>query len=57
MIDSSALLADLKTQLRALQADLQARADDPTHAWGADLKARYDDALRRAHRAVVERVA
>lgn len=52
MIDSSALLSDLKTQLRALQADLQARADDPAHAWGADLKARHDDALRRERTAL-----
>ena len=30
MIDSSALLADLKAQLRTLQVDLKERADDPS---------------------------
>jgi hypothetical protein len=47
MIDSSALLADLKVQLRALQADLKERADDPTSAWGAGLRREHAEALRR----------
>ena len=47
MIDSSALLADLKGQLRALQADLKERADDPTSTWGGALKRDHAEALRR----------
>ncbi|MFX0595225.1 BREX-2 system adenine-specific DNA-methyltransferase PglX [Melissospora conviva] len=46
MIDSSALLADLKAQLRALQADLKERADDPITKWGADLRREHAEALR-----------
>lgn len=47
MIDSSALLADLKGQLRALQADLKERADDPTSTWGGALKRDHAEALGR----------
>jgi len=47
MIHSSALLADLKAQLRVLQADLKARADDPTTGWGAALQREHAEALRR----------
>jgi len=47
MIDSSALLADLKVQLRALQADLQERADDPSNTWGAVLRREHAEGLRR----------
>jgi hypothetical protein len=47
MIDSSALLAALKAQLRTLQADLKERADDPTTTWGAALQREHSEALRR----------
>jgi hypothetical protein len=47
MINSPALLADLKAQLRILQADLKERADDPTTTWGAALQREYAEALRR----------
>lgn len=47
MITSSALLADLKAQLRVLQADLKERADDPTTEWGAALQREHAEALRR----------
>ncbi|MCC2316568.1 BREX-2 system adenine-specific DNA-methyltransferase PglX [Cellulomonas chengniuliangii] len=47
MIRSSALLADLKAQLKVLQADLKARADDPTTEWGATLQQEHAEALRR----------
>lgn len=47
MIDSSALLADLKAQLKLLQADLKQRADDPSNPWGARLKEEYAEAFRR----------
>lgn len=47
MIDSSALLADLKGQLKLLQADLKQRAEDSSNAWGARLKEEYAEALRR----------
>ncbi len=47
MITSSALLADLKTQLRVLQADLKERADDATTEWGAALQREHAEALRR----------
>lgn len=47
MIDSSALLADLKGQLKVLQADLKQRAEDSSNAWGARLKEEYAEALRR----------
>lgn len=47
MIDSSALLADLKGQLKLLQADLKQRAEDPSNSWGARLKQEYAEAFRR----------
>ncbi|MEU4481694.1 BREX-2 system adenine-specific DNA-methyltransferase PglX [Micromonospora sp. NPDC023966] len=47
MINSSALLTDLKAQLRVLQGDLKERADDPTTTWGATLQRQYAKALRR----------
>lgn len=47
MIDSASLLKDLKGRLKLLQADLKARADDPTNDWGARLKEEYDAALKR----------
>lgn len=46
MIDSSALLADLKAQLKLLQADLKQRADDPSNPWGERLKEEYAEAFR-----------
>ncbi|WP_304106582.1 BREX-2 system adenine-specific DNA-methyltransferase PglX [Mycolicibacterium bacteremicum] len=47
MIDSSALLADLKVQLKLLQADLKQRAEDPSNTWGVRLKQEYAEAFRR----------
>jgi hypothetical protein len=47
MIDSSALLAALKAQLRTLQADLRERADDSATTWGAALQGEHAEALRR----------
>ncbi len=47
MIDSSALLTDLKVQLKALQADLKQRAEDSATFWGARLKEEYAEAFRR----------
>ncbi|WGT47973.1 BREX-2 system adenine-specific DNA-methyltransferase PglX [Tessaracoccus lacteus] len=47
MIDSAALLADLKAQLKLLQGDLRARAEDPGNPWGVRLKETYAEALRR----------
>lgn len=38
MIDSAALLADLQRQLKALQEDLKARAEDRSNEWGARLR-------------------
>lgn len=47
MIDSSALLAALKAQLRTLQGDLRERADDSATTWGAALQGEHAEALRR----------
>lgn len=47
MIDSSALLADLKGQLKLLQADLKQRAEDPSNSWGVRLKQEYAEAFHR----------
>ena len=47
MINSSDLLADLKGQLRVLQADLKARAEDPSSLWGTRLREEYAEAFRR----------
>lgn len=47
MITSAALLADLKGQLKLLQADLRERADDPSDPWGARLREQHGTALER----------
>lgn len=47
MIDSAALLADLKKQRKVLQADLRGRADDPEDGWGSRLRQQYEGARRR----------
>lgn len=47
MINSSALLADLKGQLKVLQTDLKQRAEDSSNPWGARLKEEHAEALRR----------
>jgi hypothetical protein len=47
VIDSAALLKDLKVQLKLLQADLRERADDTTDTWGARLREEYAEARRR----------
>ncbi|WP_308115456.1 MULTISPECIES: BREX-2 system adenine-specific DNA-methyltransferase PglX [unclassified Rhodococcus (in: high G+C Gram-positive bacteria)] len=47
MINSSALLADVKGQLKVLQTDLKERAEDPTNSWGVRLKEEYAEALGR----------
>lgn len=47
MIDSSALLTDLKSQVKILQADLKESAEDPTNSWGLRLKEAYVEALGR----------
>lgn len=47
MINSAALLADLKRQLKLLQADLRERADDPDDAWGQRLRDQHRTALER----------
>lgn len=47
MIDSPLLLADLKRELKALEADLRARAEDASTPWGKRLRDEYDAAKRR----------
>lgn len=47
MIDSAQLLADLKGQLKLIEADLTARADDVTNEWGAALRAEHANATAR----------
>lgn len=47
MIESKALLADLKKQLKLLQADLREKAEDPADAWGQRLKEQHRAALER----------
>ena len=47
MIQSAALLKDLKAQLKLVQADLRARADDKADRWGARLQEEYAEARRR----------
>lgn len=47
MIHSAALLKDLKAQLKLVQADLRARADDKADRWGARLQVEYAEARRR----------
>lgn len=50
MIDSAALLTDLKKQLKLLVADLTARAeatDDPENIWAPRLREQFAEAARR----------
>lgn len=47
MIDSPLLLADLKRELKALEADLRVRAEDVSHPWGKRLRDEYEAAERR----------
>lgn len=47
MIASAALLADLKRQLKILQDDLRASAEDQSSAWGAQLREEYRRAQAR----------
>lgn len=47
MINSAALLKDLKAQLQLVQADLRARADDTADRWGARLQKEYFEARKR----------
>ncbi|WP_219813883.1 BREX-2 system adenine-specific DNA-methyltransferase PglX [Rathayibacter sp. AY1D1] len=47
MIDSALLLADLKLQLKLLDADLRTRADDADNPWGARLREEHGTATRR----------
>lgn len=47
MIDSPALLADLKRELAKLEADLRDRAEAPDSAWGSRLRDEYARAQRR----------
>lgn len=47
MIDSAALLTDLKKQLKLLQVDLRERAEDPDDSWGQRLREQHGTALER----------
>lgn len=47
MIDSAALLADLKRELKTLEADLRVRAEDHESPWGARLREEYERAQAR----------
>jgi len=47
VIDSAALLKDLKVRLKLLQADLQERAEDAGDPWGIRLKEEYAEGRRR----------
>ncbi|GAA4742177.1 BREX-2 system adenine-specific DNA-methyltransferase PglX [Amnibacterium soli] len=47
MIDSALLLADLKRELKSLEADLRVRAEDDADPWGARLRDEYETAKRR----------
>lgn len=47
MIDSARLLTDLKAQLKLLEADLRARAEDQDHPWGASLREEHGRATAR----------
>ena len=47
MIDSARLVADLKKQLKLLEADLRQRADDPETPWAEGLKLEYERAFAR----------
>lgn len=44
MIESKALLSDLKKELSALEADLTERAEDPSTDWGSQLREDYERA-------------
>lgn len=47
MIDSAALLADLKRELKTLEADLRLRAEEQDSAWGSRLREEYQRAQAR----------
>jgi hypothetical protein len=47
MIESGLLLADLKKELRKLENDLRARAEDVEGGWAQKLRSEYDRAARR----------
>jgi hypothetical protein len=47
VIDSARLVADLKKQLKLLEADLRQRADDPETPWAEGLKLEYERAFAR----------
>ncbi|MBT2474608.1 BREX-2 system adenine-specific DNA-methyltransferase PglX [Microbacterium sp. ISL-103] len=47
MIDSATLLADLKRELKMLEADLRVRAEDENNAWGARLRDEYTRAKEK----------
>jgi len=47
VIDSARLVADLKKQLKLLEADLRERADDPETPWAQGLKQEYERAFSR----------
>lgn len=47
MIDSARLVADLKKQLKLLEADLRQRADDPETPWAEGLRLEYERAFAR----------
>ena len=47
MIDSAALLADLRAQLKVLTADLRAQAEDTTVGWARQLQAQFTEATSR----------
>ena len=47
MIDSTALLADLRAQLKVLTADLRSQAEDPTVGWARQLRAQFAEATSR----------
>lgn len=47
MINSALLLADLKRELKVLEADLRVRADDVNSVWGAQLRDEYEQAQKK----------
>lgn len=47
MIDSAALLADLKRELKTLEADLRVRAEDSNSAWGSRLRDEHERAQKK----------
>ncbi|TYL54028.1 BREX-2 system adenine-specific DNA-methyltransferase PglX [Agromyces mariniharenae] len=52
MIDTAALLADLKRRVRLLEDDLRARAEERDDAWAQELRAEYDRAFARERTAL-----